>query len=180
MRYLTSTTPGGMRHAAQILLGGSLLRSPHPRHRLGLRAGVGVGLGEVAEGELMSLGGSSGVRAVGALERRGRHRAVVGLEYRHTFTRSLDISALRLAWLQGIEGVLFLDGGTVADTFGTLVDGESTAVGVGYGLRFHGELFGIHPALLAVDVAYALPLNTWLRAPRPAPLAVHVYFFQNF
>ena len=180
LRYLTSPNAGATRHGGQVDLVGSIVRSPHARHRLGLRLALGTTFGDVAEGERLSLGGPGGVRAIGPTEWRGRHRLALGLEYRHVWTRSVSVSLAQLAWLEGVEGVLFLDAGVSADRWPEVIAPDAAVLGVGYGLRFHLAVLGVQPSMLALDVAYPLPTSVRLRARTGSPVGLHVYFSQNF
>lgn len=179
-RYFTGGRDGAVLHGGQAELLGSQVWAPHARHRLAVRMSAGTTVGDLLPGERFTLGGLEGVRAVTRDEFRGRHIAVAGFEYRHTFTRSLSTELTHLLWWEGIEGVLFVDAGVTAASWGELFTAESAAAGVGYGLRLHGSLFGVQPALLALDFAYALPITARLRSRTGPPLAVHVHFTQTF
>jgi len=179
-RYLLGPEAGDTRHGGQLGVEGAFVRSVHPRHRFAWRVSLGTTAGEVVSGERYRLGGPGGVRALTATERAGRHRGTVGLEYRHTFTRGWSVGIARLAWWEGLEGVLFVDGGFAADAWADLAHADLWALGVGYGLRFHATLFGIQPAMLSLDLAWPVPTSAALRERTGPPLAVHVYFTQSF
>ena len=76
-----------------------------------------------------------------------------------------------------MQGVLFVDAGTATDTVAALAE-RTPEVGVGYGLRFHGALFGVEPSLIALDLAFPLPLSGG-PAARP-PVQVSLGFTQTF
>jgi hypothetical protein len=180
LRYLLGPEAGDTRHGGQLDLEGAFVRSVHPRHRFAWRAALGTTVGEVVAGERFRLGGVGGVRALTATERPGRHRGVASLEYRHTFTRSWSVGVARLAWWEGLEGALFVDGGFAADAWADLGLADTWVLGVGYGLRFHATLFGVQPALLSLDLAWPVPTSAALRERTGPPFGVHVYFTQNF
>ncbi len=154
-RYLVAPSGAETDHGGQLLAAASLLRTPHPRHSVALRGVAGLTWGDVRVSELPTLGGVGGLRALGPSGGRAPHLLTASVEYRHTFTQSLSASVLRLAWWQGLQGVLFVDAGLAAATAESLVK-TSPTLGVGYGLRFHAALLGIDPALLSLDLAYPI------------------------
>ncbi|MGM0577458.1 MAG: hypothetical protein ACQEXJ_17170 [Myxococcota bacterium] len=109
-------------------------------------------LGDVPGAEDWPVGGVGAVRAFSTFARSGRHRTLASLEWRHRYSRSLAVDVGHLAWIEGIDGVLFVDGALLADTYDDLFEQEAVSLGAGYGLRIHYLLAGLDPITFGVDV----------------------------
>ena len=122
------------------------------RHTIAAQVRLNSVVGTVPDGTELGLGGFGALRAFGAFAAGGRHRAMLNLEWRHRFTRDLAIDVLHLFWIQGIDGVLFVDAALLGDTAADMGSARSTWLGVGYGIRVHYLVAGFHPMVLSLDL----------------------------
>jgi hypothetical protein len=109
-------------------------------------------------------------------EARGRARAVATTEYRHLWVGDgrTDLGGL-LTWTR-LEGGLFADA-----VYLPVAEPERCArrvfADVGYGLRFIGDVLGVSPAEVTIDVG--LPFGRCAGDTRRQPLTVYVGFVQS-
>ncbi len=106
---------------------------------------------------------------------RGDRRAVATAEYRHLWSgdANTDLGGL-VTWTRW-EGALFADG-IYLDVVEPAACDRSAFVDVGYGLRFIGDVFGVSPAALTVDLGVPLWRCVGERGP---PVTVYVGFVQS-
>ncbi len=167
---------------------GSYLFRLHPWHLVGLRGRVGSVFGSVAHRQF-SLGGRGNVRGVPSDTVLGSTRALLTVEWRHTFIRDLDV---RIPWLfsrlRSVRGALFVEGGVVSDRITELPKPGQAAIAVGYGVRFFVDWFGFLPGMFGVDVAWSpggvssgvLPLSPSPEDWVDVPFQVYLVGTQSF
>jgi hypothetical protein len=100
------------------------------------------------------VGGQNGVRAFATYAASGRYRTLARLEWRHQFTRNINWNILRLFWVNGIDGVAFVDTALLGASVADFADREALYLGAGYGLRFHFLAGGLLPMLLIADFGF--------------------------
>lgn len=122
-----------------------------PGHVFGGRLDLSTQFGEASRQQRWTLGGPGKVRAFDPLGATGRHRILASAEWRHRFTRDVNINVAQLAWAYRIHGVLFADIALLDDSYEDLFRKEAVFLGVGYGLRFVYLLFGLNPYVLSLD-----------------------------
>ncbi|MEZ4268817.1 MAG: hypothetical protein R3F39_20880 [Myxococcota bacterium] len=137
------------------------------RHTLAGAFRADILLGEISSSETLGIGGPGGVRALATFARTGEMRLAGSLEWRHRYTRDVSISALHLAFVHGIDGVLFVDGALLGQTPNRTFQSEAFSVGIGYGLRFHYVVAGLTPMVFSIDAA--VPLLVAGQRPRGVP-----------
>jgi hypothetical protein len=147
-------------------------------HALVGRLRADANLGEAPLQDALSVGDL--YRAGRGYERdeaRGDTRVVASVEYRHLFVGDArtDVGGL-VTWTR-LEGALFADA-----IYLSAVDPESCNPGgffdVGYGLRFIGDVLGVTPAEITIDIG--IPLNRCDVASDRPPVAVYIGFLQSF
>jgi hypothetical protein len=126
------------------------------RHTLAGVLRADVLLGEISSSESLGIGGLGAVRALATFARAGELRLAGSLEWRHRLTRNVSLSALQLAFVHGVDGVLFVDAGLLARTPRGLVRAAAASLGVGYGFRFHYVIGGVTPMVFSIDGAVPL------------------------
>lgn len=123
-----------------------------------------------------SLGGIYNMRGIpaGLSKYVGKKRVLLSCEYRHVLIRELDINIFNLARFRKIQGAVYSDAGSVADTvfeqrekkadptfeynngYGRLVDLNNYNSDIGYSLRFFFDALGVRSTLLRFDIAKQL------------------------
>jgi len=178
------------------------LWSPGQYHTLALFGGFGVVYGEPTRGQLESLGNRYQLPGLEPDEALGLAKLYAGVEYRHVFTWNLDINLFHLAWLRGIQGVLFGGFGTASEraSLDGLFAPERIFLDAGYGLRLFLDYAGVQTGILALDAAVPFGVldgrfgvlgtvrgdpsdeATWRPRPRlfGLPMRVHLTFNQTF
>jgi hypothetical protein len=131
------------------------LYTPLRGHTFAFLARAGHVFGtDIPTERLFDLGGEGAIRGVDTGDFEETDILTFAAEYRHTFVRDLDINLLWLAWLREIQGSVFAEWGNVEDEFGDLFRYPNRwKVGVGYGIRLHGDVFGVRTTALRFDVA---------------------------
>lgn len=136
-------------------------------------------LGEISSSETLGIGGPGAVRALATFARTGEMRLAGSLEWRHRFTRDVSISAMHLAFVNGIDGVFFVDGGLLGPTPGQTFRGSAFSLGVGYGLRFHYVVAGLTPMVFGIDGAVPVLVGGAIPKGVP-PISVSASVGQSF
>lgn len=137
------------------------------RHTLAGVFRADVLLGEVSSSETLGIGGPGAVRALATFVRDGELRLSGSLEWRHRLTRDVSISALHLAFVNGIDGVFFVDGALLGETPERTFRASAFSLGVGYGFRFHYVVAGLTPMVFGIDAA--VPVVVGGELPRGVP-----------
>lgn len=126
-------------------------------HGLALLLGGGVTFGNIATAQqLVSAGGPTALRGFAQSDLLGRLSLIGRAEYRHVFTRALNVNVVSSYYLRGISGALFAEAGFTSACQSYAVDQNSPAADVGYTLNFIGEWFGLSPNQFGVGVAVPL------------------------
>ncbi len=165
--------PDGNRAFAGFSVGGDFLLPFHPSLVLACRAKAGATTAELPHLQKV-LGGNSDLRGLPEGFVTGHYKLFSGLELRALLARDLNIG-LPLMRVRAIQGNLFLEGGWVGDG---APQPDEWNWGVGTGVRFHVDWFGLWPANAGFDVAWSP------RAPRgnllPFPVQVYLVLGQSF
>lgn len=104
---------------------------------------------------LANLGGEGGVRGVETQEFLGRQRLLFRFEYRHLWATEFEWNLIYFAWMRRLEGAVFWEIGDIGRSFARIIDqARSWKHGVGYGLRFHVDVFGVRGTVARFDLAY--------------------------
>ncbi len=178
------------------------LWTPAQRHTFAAFGGFGVTYGNPTRGQLESLGNRYQLPGLEPDEALGLAKLYAGVEYRHVFTWDLDVNLFHLAWLRGIQGVLFGGFGTSSEraSLSGLFEPERIFLDAGYGLRVFLDYAGVQTGIVALDVAVPFGVidgefgvlglvrgdladrSTWRRRPAPfgLPLRIHLTFNQTF
>lgn len=98
------------------------------------------------------LGGYGELRALPPRAELGQSKVLVSVEDRHPLWLDLDVNLL-LFRVREARGVAFLDLGGVGERGFQGMTSDRFHVGLGYGLRFNIDLFGLSPLLCAIDLA---------------------------
>jgi hypothetical protein len=161
-----------------VRVGGQLAQvlGTNPDHVFAFRLQSDFGFGHLPDWDVPSTGGIDGLRAVGATDFSKHQRLGVNLEYRWMVVRNLHLSLARFAYLSGVQLAVFGDGAAIAHNPGHLLAPASMFSDFGFGLRFHMNVFGVLPAMLAVDTAYLLPVG----AVQTGGMNYILSFFQPF
>ncbi len=109
-------------------------------------------------------------------EASATRRLVFSGEYRHAFATDARTNVMGLVTWTRLEGALFADS-VYLPVARTDCD-ESWFYDVGYGLRFIGDVAGVSPAEIAVDVG--VPINRCQDQVGRGPVTVYVAFVQSF
>ena len=126
-------------------------------HILALRADLGVARTEGTPTQLLfDVGGFSGVRGIKTGQFLGHYLWRAKAEYRLVLLDQLRVHILTLGWLRRLQVAAYFEAGGVADRSNRLFRAKDTLHGVGLGLRFHVDLFGINPTVWRFDVAKRL------------------------
>ncbi len=165
--------PDGARAFFGVSIAGDFLVPFHPSIVLACRGKVGATSASLPHLQKV-LGGNSDLRGLPEGFVTGHYKLFGGLELRAMFARDLNV-ALPLMRVRGIQGNLFVEGGWVGDG---APQPEEWNGGVGTGMRFHVDWFGLWPANAGFDVAWSP------RAPRgnllPFPVQVYLVLGQSF
>ncbi len=147
---------------------------------LGVHGAANLLLGEASEQQKWQIGGPGLVRAFDPVAALGRHRVLASVEWRHRFTRDMNLNIVQAGWVYGLHGVAFVDAALLSDDLDALPSSRSLYAGAGYGLRFVYLLFGMNPMLLSFDVG--VPLYAGGRPPLDvtAPVSLVVSVDQAF
>ena len=149
-------------------------------HLLAGQLRLGSVFGVVGQGSEIGLGGFGAVRAFSTFAQSGRHRALLNVEWRHTWSRDLSIDLFHLIWIHGLDGVLFADAALLADSPTDMGEPEALFVGAGYGLRLHYLVAGFHPMVLSVDLGVPVVTGGGLGPGDGAPFSLVVGLGQAF
>jgi hypothetical protein len=125
----------------------------HPRHILSVRGQVDAGFGlgeELVTVGLFTLGGASGVRAMGVGEPFGNRRWLASIEYRGLLLEGLDIDLWAVRG-RGVQVALFADAGGVGQALEDLL---RPRYDYGVGVRLFGDLLGLRPSMVGLDLAW--------------------------
>ena len=126
-------------------------------HGLALLLGGGVTFGNIATAQqLVSAGGPAALRGFAQSDLLGRLSLIGRAEYRHVFTRALNVNVVSSYYLRGISGALFAEAGFTSACQSYAVDQNSPAADVGYTLNFIGDWFGLSPNQFGIGVAVPL------------------------
>jgi hypothetical protein len=178
------------------------LWTPAIGHTLAFYGGFGLTFGEPLEAQLEALGDRMLLAAFEPDEALGRAKLYAVAEYRHVFTWDIDLNLFHLAWLRGIQGVLFGGAGTSSrrESLAGLFEADRVFFEAGYGLRLFLDYAGVQTGLVALDVAVPFVVedgspvlaeevqpdradpSTWRRRPALAgvPFGMHLSFTQTF
>jgi len=135
------------------------------RHTLALYGQAGISFGELLPSQISNISGKQALRGFESDETAGRAAAFAALEYRHVLFEDVDINLARLIWLERLQGVLFVAGGTTSgtDNYGGMFSTERLFAEAGYGLRFHVLWLGAQQGLLGIDLAVPVhPLDRFV------------------
>ncbi|MCB9785816.1 MAG: hypothetical protein H6744_03875 [Deltaproteobacteria bacterium] len=149
------------------------------RHTLGGVLRADALFGEVSSSESLGIGGLGAVRAFATFARLGEMRITGSLEWRHRYTRDVAIDVGHLAWVQGIDGVFFVDAGLLGATPRGTFRQAALSLGVGYGLRFHYVVGGLSPMVFSLDAAVPI-LDGGRLARGVAPVTILAGVGQSF
>jgi len=178
------------------------LWTPATGHTLAFFGGFGFTFGKPLEAQLEGLSDRYILRSMTPDEGLGRSKLYAVIEYRHVFTWDLDWNIVNVAWLRGLQGVLFGGFGTTSrpDDYSGMFDRERIYLEAGYGLRLFLDWAGVQTGVIALDLAvpfgfvngefgvptYAAsdPDDRTSYARRPAlfglPIGAHLSFTQSF
>lgn len=106
------------------------------------------------------LGGYGELRALAPRAEVGQSKVLFSVEDRHPLWLDLDVNLL-LFRVREARGVAFIDLGAVGGRGFEGMSRDRLHAGVGYGLRFNIDLFGLSPLLCAIDLT--LPVDDALR-----------------
>ena len=151
-----------------------------PGHVIGGRLHLAALIGDFAKPEPFGIGGLGGVRAFAPFVGAGRYLGIAGVEWRHEYTRNINLNVFHAVWLTGIDGVMFVDAALVADTLNGLGASRALYTGAGYGLRFHYLVGGIYPMVLLCDVGVPVLTEGGIGPRGVAPLSVNLALEQAF
>ena len=165
--------PGSKPGFVGFSLAGDGLVPIHPALVLAGRAKVGATSADIPHLKKV-LGGNSDLRGLPEGFVTGHFKLFGGLELRWMMARDLNVP-LPLMWVRGVQGNLFVEGGWVGDG---APQADEWHGGLGTGLRFHVDWFGLWPANAGFDVAWSP------RAPRgnllPFPVQIYLVLGQSF
>jgi hypothetical protein len=125
-------------------------------HEIGTRMLTGFSSGGLFKGNRFFLGGESHLRGFNPLRFGGEHINLFSLEYRFPLLYETDINLLGLAVTHTLQVALFSDLGNVADGSSDLFHLSDYKSGVGAGIRWFADSFGIMPIIFRVDVAWPI------------------------
>lgn len=184
-KYFYTSVHGGYAYAALLSdpdddrtfvgfsVAGDFLLPFHPSLVLACRGKLGATTANLPHLQKV-LGGNSDLRGLPEGFVTGHYKLFGGIELRGLFARDLNVQ-LPLMRVRGIQGNLFLEGGWVGDG---APQPEEWNWGIGTGVRFHVDWFGLWPANAGFDVAWSP------RAPRgnllPFPVQVYLVLGQSF
>ena len=129
-----------------------------PDHILAVRVNGDTGVGWIPGWDVPATGGLEGLRALGSFQGSARHRVGGSMEYRFMPLRNLHAPLLRLGYITALQFAFFVDAATISDEIEALFAPEETLVDVGVGFRPHGDVFGVLPGIVSLDLAYLLPI----------------------
>ena len=151
-------TRGGWRPSSKLGIGGARLFGTRPDLVFVLRGMADTRLGPTPDWESLQVGGILGVRGLSVAGFTPKHRLAGSAELRWMPLRNLRVSFLKSIFLRGIQFVLFSDAALLGTDYDAWFQERTLYQSAGLGIRFHADLFGVFPALLAIDQAVVLPL----------------------
>lgn len=146
---------------------------------LGLRVNAAAVFGEVSPRSSWRLGGARRLRALSPLSAVGALRLLSTLEWRHRWTRDINLNLAQVAWVTSVYGVAFVDAVLLADAPGDLFTHRSLFAGAGYGLRLIYYAMGLYPVVVGLDGAFAFMGAPEVTRKSP-PLSVLMTVGQTF
>jgi hypothetical protein len=178
------------------------LWSPAIGHTLAVFGGFGLTFGEPVRAQLEALGDRLLLEAFAPDEALGRAKLYAVAEYRHVYSWDLDLNLFHLAWLRGLQGVLFVGAGTSSrrDSLAGLFDVDRLYFEAGYGLRAFLDYLGAQTGIIALDFGVPFAIvdgdfgvpkmimpdpgdsRSWRRRPSlfGLPVSVRLSFSQSF
>ena len=168
-------TRGGWRFSSKMGLGGAKLFGTRPDIVVALRGLADTRVGDTPAWEHLHVGGILGVRGLAVADFAPKHRLAFSAELRWMPLRNLHMSLVRAAFLRGLQLVLFTDTALLGTDYDAWFEERYLYQSAGLGLRFHADLFGVFPAVIAVDEAVVLPLYG-----KQLVFGTLVYFSQSF
>ena len=126
-------------------------------HQIQTRLMTGVSTGELLKNTRFFLGGDNGVRGYTPLRFGGENINLFTLEYRFPLLYETDINLSGLALTHTLQGIFFVDAGTVASR-SLLLNLEDYRSSIGGGIRWFVDFLGIMPMTFGLDVAW--PINS--------------------
>jgi len=165
----------GWRASAKLGLGGAKLFGARPDFVFALRGVADTRIGETPDWEQLQVGGILGVRGLTVADFAPKHRLAASAELRWAPMRNLRVSFARFIFLRAVQLVLFSDAALLGADHDQWFEERNVYQSAGLGLRVHAELFGVFPAILAIDEAAVLPLYG-----RQVSFGTLVYFSQAF
>ncbi len=137
-------------------------------HQMRVRLLTGVSTGDLLKNNRFFLGGENGLRGYTQLLFGGENINLISLGYHFPIAYETDINLLGLALTHTLQGVIFLDSGTVANR-DELFNVSAYKSDVGAGMRWFVDFLGVLPMTFGLDVAW--PMN----APSPEENKPHYY-----
>lgn len=152
-----ATEDGGADWLTTVELGSRLAAAITPRigHTLAGELGLAAVVGQIDSREqLLSAGGSDGIRGYGPGRLFGRALGRARAEWRHTFVSGLDWNFGHYTFVRSLGGVAFVDAGLLSPCDSYLPDGAGSVYSAaGYGLMALYDSFGTLPAMMRLDAA---------------------------
>ena len=135
------------------------LWSPASHHTFALYGGATGLAGDPVASNLASFSHRLILRGFDIDETYHRLGLYAVTEYRHTLATGRGMSTPFFTWIERLQGVLFVGGGTGSNpnNYDGLFTAERLYSEVGYGVRIHTLIFGVQQYILALDLA--LPLS---------------------
>jgi hypothetical protein len=155
----TMTVQDTGRVLQQVTLSGSVERIQPlgADHQLAFLLGGAVTFGDLGvPSQMLSAGAPTWLRGYEPDELLGRLRGVARVEYRHVFIHDLDWNFFHLAFLRGVGGGLFAEGGIVSPCESYAVGARDVYGDVGYSLRLFADWLGVSQTVLNFDLAVPL------------------------
>ena len=168
-------TRGGWRFSSKMGLGGAKLFGTRPDIVLALRGLADTRVGETPAWEHLQVGGILGVRGLAVANFAPKHRLAISAELRWMPLRNIRMSLARAAFLRALQVVLFTDTALLGTDYDAWFEERYLYQSAGLGLRIHADLFGVFPAVIAIDEAVVLPLYG-----KQLVFGTLVYFSQPF
>jgi hypothetical protein len=131
-----------------------------PGHVLAADLDVAVTAGDLKlRNQMVQAGGPYHLRGYDAGELLGRARAVLRLEYRHSFVQGLTWNLAHLIYLRGFGGALFAEGAAISSCDGYGPTRNGLFADVGYSLRGFYDYLGVSQMVMNLDLAVPLRRN---------------------
>jgi hypothetical protein len=131
-----------------------------PGHVLGADLNVAFTVGDLKlRNQMVQAGGPYHLRGYDTGEILGRARAVLRLEYRHSFVQGLTWNLAHLVYLRGFGGALFAEAAAVSTCDGYAPTMNGLFADVGYSLRGFYDYLGVSQMVMNLDVAFPLRRN---------------------